>query len=113
MPATWIPFYSNNFNEILLYYSDFTLLSLPNELFSKKFLLITCIVFVVSCIPYKLLLKPLFIIEISEKEPYAIHVIKNNSEIKTILISIVGGSLLSLVLYYGIGTESEFMYQRF
>ena len=113
MPASWVPFFSADLSQIKNYYLDFMLPYVPTDLISIKYFSVIIIIFAISCIPYKNLLSPILVIKIYEKDPYGSHSPRFDSGIKESIVSFIGGAFLALVLYYGVGTGSEFMYQRF
>jgi alginate O-acetyltransferase complex protein AlgI len=113
MPASWVPFFSADLSQVKKYYLDFMLPNFPTDLISIKYFGVIVIVFVISCIPYKHLLSTILVIKMYEKDPYGSHSPRFNSSIKESIVSLIGGAFLALVLYYGVGTGSEFMYQRF
>lgn len=113
MPASWVPFFSADLSQIKNYYLDFMLPHVPTDLISIKYLSIIIIIFAISCIPYRHLLSPILVIKMYEKDPYGSHSPRFDSGIKESIVSFIGGAFLALVLYYGVGMGSEFMYQRF
>jgi alginate O-acetyltransferase complex protein AlgI len=113
MPATWVPFFSNSIKEVLDCYFNFFYWGIQTELFSIKYIFIILSIFMLSLIPYKLLLTPIFLVEYDSVAPYGKHCKKDFSEYEEYVISFLGGGVLALILFYSIGTSSDFVYQRF
>ena len=113
MPATWVPFFSKDINQLIDSYRNFFYLGIATELFSIKYLFIIFAIILISITPYAKLLSPFFVVKYSTTEPYGQHNFKFIGGLKESLISVFGGAMLALVCYYGIGVSGEFMYQRF
>jgi len=113
MPATWVPFYSSDLTSILLNYKTFLLPTISFEYLSYKYMIVLFSIFAISFIPYSKILGSIFNITYSSEEPYGVHKYKYMFTWWEKIISCTGGALLALVFSYSIGTNSDFIYQRF
>jgi alginate O-acetyltransferase complex protein AlgI len=113
MPATWVPFYCNSLEEIIIEYKKFILINYNFNLISLKLYFIILFVLIISLLPYKYLLKVICDTNINPINPYSDHKFKYLDTNIEFIITVISGILLGLIYSYSIGTGSEFIYQRF
>jgi alginate O-acetyltransferase complex protein AlgI len=116
MPAMWVPFFSSNFDETIKHYQDFLSFDIPLGLFSAKLYLITFSVILLGIVSYKKLLSLFFEIRLNNSDPYGSHTpihLSRNRSLNEFTISIIGAGLLALIAFYGIGSSTDFFYQKF
>jgi hypothetical protein len=113
MPATWVPFYCNNFEQIINEYNNYLVFDYKYNLISMKLFITLLVIFLLSMTPYEYIVKVISNSKIINNNPYVDHKLKYINTRYEYLITLISGIIFAVIYSYSIGTSTDFIYQRF
>jgi alginate O-acetyltransferase complex protein AlgI len=113
MPATWVPFYCNNFEQIINEYNNYLVFDYKYNLISMKLFITLLVIFLLSMTPYEYIVKVIANSKIINNNPYVDHKLKYINTRYEYLITLISGIIFAVIYSYSIGTSTDFIYQRF